>query len=135
MSHFLKFQITNFRHILITVIRYNFRKINTKDSEKFPKMLILVPKWPIYPFLTITWIALKKHNTVIFTHSLMPVKKYNFRKTWRTDPGISSECWFWAHNSSFSTHFGHNQNFPWKSKTVTFAHSLMPVTKYNFRKI
>ena len=32
-------------------------------------------------------------------------------------------------------HFGHNNNFPLKSQTLTCTHFSMPVIRHNFRKI
>ena len=53
----------------------------------------------------------------------MNIFRENFKKT-EFEPKVAH-----LHN------FEHNMNFPGKSKTVTFNQSLMPVIKYNFRKI
>ena len=73
---------SHFYLFLMAVIRYNFRK-TYQIKKKLYYYWFLAQKWPIYPNFGIIKIFVKKKG--IFTNSLMPAFRCNFKKTYWAD--------------------------------------------------
>ena len=75
-----------------------------------------------------------KSKKVTFAHFLMPVMRYNLRKTWWRDFEKSSKKLILCPTMTFFSHYVYNKNFPFKCTTITLNHFPFVGNMYNFRK-
>ena len=83
--------------------------------EKTSKMLILGSKMTSFCYFGHNMNFLSNSKIVNFNHFLMPVIRYNFRKTYGIYLERSSEIMSLGPKNAHLLHFGYGKNFPQKS--------------------